>query len=73
MKSKICVKCNKSKKLNEFNKNNGNKDKHRYDCRVCEKKRKGDRIKCECGCEIRRDYVAAHKRTNKHKIYLSTQ
>jgi hypothetical protein len=27
---------------------------------------KKEKIKCECGCEVRRDNIAAHKRTDKH-------
>lgn len=32
-----------------------------------------ERVKCECGCEVRRDSLTKHKKTTKHKEWLLIQ
>jgi hypothetical protein len=29
------------------------------------------KVTCECGCEVRRDYLAKHKRTTKHTNFIN--
>ena len=31
-------------------------------------KRNGEKVKCECGCEVRRDSLIRHRKSNAHKI-----
>jgi hypothetical protein len=33
-------------------------------------KRKGEKVKCECGSETRRDGMSEHCKTQKHKDYM---
>ena len=35
--------------------------------------RDSQKIVCECGCEVRRDSIAKHRRTNKHKEIMQMQ
>ena len=33
----------------------------------------GEKIICECGCEVRRSYISRHKKTDKHKILMNNK
>lgn len=36
------------------------------------KEKAGEKLTCECGCEVRRDGLKKHKKTNKHKISMES-
>jgi hypothetical protein len=61
----------KKKEYREQNKTQITQYKNKY--YEQNKEKLSEKIKCECGCEIRRASLSEHKRTKKHQKWLNSQ
>jgi hypothetical protein len=51
--------------MKEYQQNNKEKIKEQH------KEYGSKKVMCECGCEVRRDYLAQHKRRTKHINFIN--
>ena len=65
--TKMCIKCNDTKPIDEFRKRKDSKDGHRNDCRICENLRQNKRYHTPDGKKLAMDRIRRYRKTIKGK------
>jgi hypothetical protein len=64
---------NNKEKMKEYQENNKDKMKEKMkEYRENHKEHKSERVLCECGCTVRRDYFSIHNQSLKHQELMKT-
>ena len=59
--------------MKEYRENNKDKMKEKMkEYRENHKEHKSERVLCECGCTVRRDYFSIHNQSLKHQELMKT-